>query len=163
MDQTRIEKEMREIEGLIEFKFKDILWLSKAMYAKRIVVPGEGKNHREYANDSLATVGDTLLKFVLADKLYQEGKHIRGVITSEKSDTENNDIMYKVVSETGIIDYAYHDTHFYKDNPPDHEKVTNSTHTQYLEAIIGAIYYDSGYERARQWIYEWALPKLNAK
>ena len=93
MDQTRIEKEMRELEGLIEFKFKDILWLSKAMYAKRIVVPGEGKNHREYANDSLATVGDTLLKFVLADKLYQEGKHIRGVITSEKSDTENKVVL----------------------------------------------------------------------
>lgn len=40
MDQTRIEKEMRELEGLIEFKFKDILWLSKAMYAKRIVGSG---------------------------------------------------------------------------------------------------------------------------
>lgn len=163
MDQTRIEKEMRGLEGLIEFKFKDILWLSKAMYAKRIVVLGEGKNHREYANDSLATVGDTLLKFVLADKLYFEGETTKGTITSEKSEMENNKAMFRVVNETGIIDYAYHDSHFFKDNPPDDKKVANPEHTPYIEAIIAAIYYDSGYDKAKRWILRWLLPKLEGK
>lgn len=163
MDQTRIEKEMRELEGLIEFKFKDILWLSKAMYAKRIEVPGEGKNHKEYENDSLATVGDTLLKFILADKLYLEGERVKGVITSEKSEVENNKAMFRVVNEIEIIDYAYHDTHFYKDNPPDDKKVANPRHTPYIEAIIAAIYYDSGYEQTKQWILRWLLLKLEYK
>ena len=156
---------MRQLEKLIQYEFNEISWLSKAMEAIRVEVPGEGANHKEYTNEGLATVGDAILKFVIADKLYREGKKEKGVITSEKSKIENNECMYKLANEMiidgkRIIDFAYNDKHFYIDDCLDHEKVANSNHSPYVEAIIGAVYYDSNFENTKKWILEWLLPKL---
>ncbi len=61
----------------------------------------------------------------------------------------------------GIIDYAYNDKHFYKDkHVSENEKVRSSKHDSYLEAIVGAVFYDSNYEIVKKWIKEWLLPLL---
>ena len=39
----------------------------------KISVAGQGKNGPEYSNEGLATVGDTILKSVIANKLYRGG------------------------------------------------------------------------------------------
>lgn len=47
---------------------------------------------------------------------------------------------------TGIIKFAHNDKHFYCDeNVPNNEQVFCREHDSYLEAIVGAIYYDSGF------------------
>ena len=61
----------------------------------------------------------------------------------------------------GLIAYSYNDLHFYKDpNIPDHEKVVCKEHDPYVEAIVGAVYYDSNYDTTRRWILKWLLPLL---
>lgn len=47
---------------------------------------------------------------------------------------------------TVIIKFAHNDKHFYCDeNVPNNEQVFCREHDSYLEAIVGAIYYDSGF------------------
>ena len=65
MDKVIIYAKMRELEVKIHYHFNDIAWLSKAMRSEKIEIDGEGKNHSEYTNDGLATVGDTMLKSVI--------------------------------------------------------------------------------------------------
>ena len=162
MQKTRIDAEMRELELKIHYHFNDINWLSKAMKSVLIDLPGEGKNHKEYSNEGLATVGDTILKSVIADKLYREGIKTKGEITAKKSDIENNASMHKMMIEEGLIDYSYNELHFYKDsNIPDYEKVVCKEHDHYVEAIIGAVFYDSNYDTTKRWILKWLLPTLN--
>lgn len=162
MEKEIIEKKMRELELKIDYHFNDISWLSKAMGSIKIEVEGQGKNSSEYANEGLATVGDTVLKSVIADKLFRvDNIRTKGGITTAKSDLENNATMHKIMLGEGLIDYSYNDLHFYKDpNIPVHEKVVSKKHDPYIEAIVGAVFYDSNYETAKRWILEWLLPLL---
>lgn len=161
MEKKRIEKEMRELELKLHYHFNDISWLAKAMGSIKIEVAGRGKNGSEYSNEGLATVGDTILKSVIADKLYRDGIRTKGEITVKKSDLENNSAMHRMMLSEGLIDYSYNELHFYKDPQiPDHEKVVCKEHDPYVEAIVGAVFYDSNYDTTRRWILKWLLPLL---
>ena len=73
MEQKYIEDKMHELEKIINYKFNDINLLCEALKAKKIVdIVFKSKNHKEYSNDKLALVGDTILKFVLAEYLYKD-------------------------------------------------------------------------------------------
>lgn len=156
MDQDRIEKEMHELEKKIDYKFDDINWLSKAMGSIKLE-----ELDNEYANGALATVGDAIIKFVLADKLYNDTENpTKGIITNEKSKLENNLTFYNLINKENWINYAYNDLHFYSDNAPNHEKVANNEHDSYVEAIVAAIYYDSNFDIVKEWIVTHLLPLL---
>lgn len=162
MDKKRIEKEMRELELKIHYHFNNISWLAKAMGSIKIGVEGQGKNGAEYANEGLATVGDTILKSVIADKVFRvDNIRTKGGITAAKSNLENNSTMHKMMLSEGLIDYSYNDLHFYKDsNIPDHEQVVCKEHDPYVEAIVGAVFYDANYDTTKRWILKWLLPLL---
>lgn len=157
MDQDRIEKEMHELEGKIKYQFKDINLLSKAMASIKT-----SKSKNDYMNGALATVGDSIIKFVLADKFYKENDSItKSEITNKKSKLESNSTLSNLVNKEDWIDYAYNEFHFHKDpNIPDNEKVLDNEHDPYVEAIVASIYYDSNFETVRKWIIDTLLPLL---
>lgn len=107
MGKSVVYQKMRELEIKIHYHFNDIAWLSKAMRSEKIEVSGEGKNHSEYTNDGLATIGDTVLKSVIADYLYRKGITTKGEITQIKSKLENNEVMHNIMLKCGLIGYAY--------------------------------------------------------
>lgn len=161
MDKAVVYQKMRELEIKIHYHFNDIAWLSKAMRSEKIEISGEGKNHSEYTNDGLATIGDTVLKSVIADYLYRKGITTKGEITQIKSKLENNEVMHNIMLKCGLIGYAYNAKHFQADSDvPDHEKVVNKGHDPYIEAIVGAVFYDSNHDTTKRWILKWLLPLL---
>lgn len=161
MEKTIIYKKMRALEVKIHYHFNVIAWLSKAMRSEKIEVVGEGKNHSEYTNDGLATVGDAILKSVIADYLYRKGITAKGKITQIKSKLENNEVMHNIMTKCGLIGYAYNAKHFQSDSDvPGHERVVNKGHDPYIEAIVGAVFYDSNYDTTKRWILKWLLPLL---
>lgn len=161
MDTNQIEEKMHMLETIIEYKFNNISYLSKAMCSKLVEVPGKGKNNKEYSNEALAQVGDTLLKFIITDNLFGTEINTKAKINDDRQKIENNENMNLLLHKEKIIDYAYNEKHFLSDsNIPNHEKVVSKEHNAYLEAIIAAIYYDSNYEKARNWIVYWLLPRL---
>ncbi len=161
MDDKRIEKEMQELESKLNYKFKNISWLANAMASIKIDVEGAGDHHSEYSNERLATVGDAILDFVIADVFYNDQIKTKGEITTKRSKLVNNRVMHQVMLKEGFINYAYNDLHFYKDKgTPKHEKVVSKKHDPYIEAITAAIYYDSGFEDTRKWIIATLVPLL---
>ncbi|MCH5179834.1 MAG: hypothetical protein J1F32_01290 [Erysipelotrichales bacterium] len=153
MDEIRIKKEMKELEIKLKYVFKDIRYLITSMSSI--------KKDSQYENGGLATVGDAILKAVIATNLYQEGFTTKSQITEKKAELENNKTLHSVVMNEGIINYAYNEYHFHKDsNVPDHEKVACGNHDPYIEAIIGAIYFDSNFDKTKKWINEWLIPLL---
>ena len=74
---------------------------------------------------------------------------------------EENSFLHKIEIEEGLIDFAYHDTHFHSDpDIEDHEKVADKEHSPYLEAIIAAIYYDGGFDAVKEWFGSYLLPLI---
>ena len=56
--------------------------------------------------------------------------------------------------------YTYNDYAFYTDPQKDHERVGDSKHNQYVEAIVAAIYYDRGFDKTKEWVLDYLLPKM---
>ena len=77
------------------------------MKSEKIEVRNVGKNHKEYTNEGLATVGDAVLKAVISDFLYKGGVTRKGEITTRKSELENNKSFRKIMTDKKLIEYAY--------------------------------------------------------
>ena len=150
-----IESKMEELSKKIEYEFKDISLLKKAMDSTKI------QEKKEHSNQCLATVGDAVLKLLISDYLFYIGKiSTKGELTEKKKELENNKVLYKIVTNEEIINFAFNDKHFYSKENPQHEKVALSKHDSYLEAIIGAIFYDGGFEKTKIWFENWLYPIL---
>ena len=59
-----IESKMEELSKKIEYEFKDISLLKKAMDSTKI------QEKKEHSNQCLATVGDAVLKLLISDYLF---------------------------------------------------------------------------------------------
>lgn len=147
-----IKENMLELEEKIDYHFKDISLLARAMGVIKIEIPDQGKNNKEYTNSVLATIGDAILKAVLTDILYRSyGIQTKGQLTAKKSELEKSSVLHNIINREKLIDYAFNEKHFYKDKGiPDNEKVVNNNHDQYIEAIVAAIYYDSNYDTVKE-------------
>lgn len=147
-----IKENMLELEEKIDYHFKDISLLARAMGVIKIEIPDQGKNNKEYTNSVLATIGDAILKAVLTDILYRSyGIQTKGQLTAKKSELEKSSVLHNIMNREKLIDYAFNEKHFYKDKGiPDNEKVVNNNHDQYIEAIVASIYYDSNYDTVKE-------------
>ncbi len=150
LDFKLIDSRMHELEEKIGFRFKDIRNLANAMCSIQVSRPGAGENSKEYYNSALATVGDCVIKSILADALFRKGLYMVD-ITQTKSELESNDHFYNISNEYELYRYSFNRTHFY-DDAPGHERLPNSKHNAFFEAIAGAVFYDSGYEKCREWL-----------
>lgn len=149
MENAIIIPQMIELAKLINYELNDISYITKAMHCQIIHKYGDGKNRKNYSNDSYATLGDTILKFVLTEYLFDKGCD-KAEITQRKQKLEDNSTLYNLCNESGIFRYAYNDLYFSKDAPLENQ-VYHSTHDVYIEAIIAAIYIDKGFEYCKQW------------
>lgn len=148
-NETIIQK-MNELADLINYNPTNITFLKKAMHCQIIHNPKDGKNRKNYTNDSLATLGDALLKFILTEFLFDK-KFDKSEITQRKQVIENNDTLYDLCVLSGIFKYAYNDLYF-SENAPQENQVYHSKHDVFIEAIIAAIYKDKGFEYCKNWV-----------
>ncbi len=140
-----VEKKMIELADKIGYHYRDLTHLKNAMFTKKIGSTAKPN----YTNSSLATVGDVVIKLIIADDYYQDGK-TRGDITVDKSKMECNTKLYEVSERLGLCHYAYRNDCFF-DDAPDHLKFPSGEHDLYLEAVTGAVFHDLGYEGCRDW------------
>lgn len=148
MEKKRIIEKMKQLSDLIHYDPGDITHLTNAMCVN--VLDNGNTSNKEYYNSSLATLGDTVLKMIITEKLYLEGKD-RGDITIKKSDIEKNTALHLKTLKYNIQSFAYNDQYFF-DEAPKYQQLPNPGHDIYIEAIIGAIYLDRGLKYCKNWI-----------
>ena len=150
IDDNIVTQKMIELAELIGYEPTDISFLKKAMYCQIIHEDGDGKNRKNYTNDSFATLGDAILKLILTEFLFDKG-YDKAEITKRKKDIEKNDTLFNLCNKSGIFNYAYNDKYF-SPNAPKQNKVPHSKHDVYIEAIIAAIYKDKGFDYCKKWV-----------
>ena len=156
INKKSIKTQMQKLANLLSYKYKNITWLAKAMYAKKI----DNKNEPDYYNSSLATLGDTVLKCILAEILFDQNK-TKQEITLQKSEKECNKKLHEIDVKLKIYTFAYNDQ-FWFEEAIEAVKLShtmpvyllpNKKHELYLEAIIGAIYKDKGINYCKKWYF----------
>lgn len=145
---SEIKKRMESVQEKIGCRFQNLSFLMLAFC--RTKNPDE-KN--DYKNESLAQIGDFVLTLMLAEFYFSQGKG-KKEIQSKREEISRNTNLYKFSERYGLMDFCYHEFCFYNSNCLDHEKVSVNQHDSIVEAIIGAIYLDSGLDKAREWIHE---------
>lgn len=120
------------------------------MHCQIIHKIGDGKNRKNYTNDRYATLGDTILKFILTEYLFDKG-YDKAEITLKKQRLEDNSTLFDLCNNSGIFRYAYNDLYFSENAPPEN-RVYHASHDVYIEAIIAAIYQDKGFDYCKRWV-----------
>lgn len=142
----RVKMELQRLEENIKYKFKNKQLLKKAL------------THSSYAfenkvesNEKLEFLGDSILEFISSKYLYEnfpklkEGEmtKVRATIVCEKS-------LYEIAKKHNFSDFLY----VGKSELQNHGNTRQAIMADSVEAVIAAIYFDSGIEEAEKFIIE---------
>lgn len=146
--------EFEKTAGL-KFKNKDLL---KQAFVHRSYI-NENKNSGFSHNERLEFLGDAVLELVITDFLYAKypGKP-EGELTAYRSALVNADTCAGIATSLGVNDYLL----LSKGESKDMGRARQYILANALEAIIGAIYLDQGYEPAKAFIERNFTPLIDS-
>ncbi|KKQ83049.1 MAG: Ribonuclease 3 [Parcubacteria group bacterium GW2011_GWB1_38_8] len=129
----------------IVFKDKSLL---KQAFTHRSYI-NENRDSKLEHNERLEFLGDAVLELVITDYLYKRLKdYNEGELTSLRAALVNADTCSMVAQTLGANNYLLLSKGEMKDTGRARQYILANT----LEAIIGAIYIDQGYEAAKNFI-----------
>jgi ribonuclease III len=108
-------------------------------------------------NERLEFLGDAVLELVVTEHLYNHYENPEGELTTWRSSIVNGDSLATIAQELGVEPFLYLSR--------GEEKDANSKARRYIlanamEAIIGAIYLDFGWDVSKTFILKYVVAKL---
>jgi len=147
------EKELSEFEKSIDLNFKDKTLLKQAFTHRSFL--NEHKNLKGRHNERLEFLGDAVLELVITDFLYNKyPDKNEGDLTSIRSALVNAQTCAKVANRLNVNDFLL----LSKGEAKDTGRARQYILANALEAIIGSIYVDLGYEKAKDFIMQNIAP-----
>jgi len=148
---------VKNIEGLekkIKEKFEKIDLLRTAVTHRSYL-----NEHRSYKldhNERLEFLGDAVLELVVTDNLYRNFPNPEGELTNWRAALVNKDMLSKVSRRMGVENFLLMSRGEAKDTGRARDYLLANA----IEAIIGAIYIDRGYDAAKKFIEQNILVEL---
>lgn len=137
-------------------KFEDKSLLRQAFTHRSYI--NENKDSKLEHNERLEFLGDAVLELVVTDFLYKKlTKSSEGEMTSLRSVLVNADTCSLVATKLGVNDFLFLSKGESKDTGRARQYILANT----LEAIIGAIYIDQGYDSAKNFILTHITPMVD--
>jgi ribonuclease III len=110
----------------------------------------ENKNHKYSHNERLEFLGDAVLELIVTEYLFDNFNNPEGEMTAWRAALVNGEMLARVAREIGIEEFLM----MSKGEAKDTGKARNYLLANAVEAIIGALYLDGGYDRAKKFIKE---------
>ena len=142
---------LSELEALLGYRFYDPSILERALTRKAYANEQRQKNREHPDQEIYRTLGDSVLKLVFTDLLIRNGASSRDEITQKKKELEREENLARAGRELKIGGYIRLGAGERKQGAEREPYVLAET----LEAIIGAIFLDGGYEAAEQCVKQW--------
>jgi len=136
-----------EFEKKIEINFKNKGLLQQAFVHRSYINEnkGSGLNH----NERLEFLGDAVLELVITNFLYKKySEKAEGELTAYRSALVNAETCANIATKLGMGDYLL----LSKGESKDTGRARQYILANALEALIGAIYLDQGYDSAKDFI-----------
>lgn len=144
------------IEDLLGYVFYDKDTLNRALTRKAYANEKRQSNCPCLDQEIFSTLGDAVLKTVLVDLLIRAGCSTPDEITQKKKELEREELLSRIAGDMGIGSFIHLGAGEEKHRADRQPYVLAET----LEALIGAIFIDGGYEAAEQRIKRWFNPYL---
>ncbi len=142
-------EKFKELLEKLDMQFKDINLLAKAFTHRSYL--NEHRNSGLEHNERLEFLGDAVLELVVTDFLYVTyPKKPEGEMTALRSALVNAQTLSEVALEMGLNEYLLLSKGEAKDTGRARQYILANT----IEALIGALYLDQGYESAQKFIHK---------
>lgn len=138
----------------ISFKNKDLLLQS---LTHRSYINENPSWHLDH-NERLEFLGDAVLELVVTEYLYNNYPNPEGELTSWRAALVNAVILSKISSKIDLDSYLLLSRGEAKDTGRARQYILANA----MEALIGAIYLDKGYESSKEFINKFVLGELPA-
>lgn len=135
---------LNDLERSLNYAFNDDRLLERALTRKAYANERAQQGQRVKDQEVLRTLGDAVLKVILVDKLIHAGYETRERVTTRKMELESEEGLAEIGRSIGIGDHLRLGIGERKLRAQTKSYVLAET----LEAIIGAVYLDGGFNAA---------------
>lgn len=149
------EKKFSTLEEKLGIKFKLPEYLVQAFVHRSYL-----NEHHDFPlghNERLEFLGDAVLELIVTEFLFKEYGNPEGELTNWRAALVNAKILASIAYEIGMEPYLFLSRGESKDAGT---KARDYIMANTIEALIGSIYLDRGYDISQQFVARWVLPKL---
>lgn len=147
-------KKAEEFAEKLKLKFKNIELFQEALTHRSYL--NENRSYGFNHNERLEFLGDAVLELVVTEHLFQNFDNPEGELTNWRAALVNGEMLSKISRKIGVDDFLLMSRGERKDTGKARQYLLANA----MEAIIGAIYLDQGYESAKKFISEHVLEEL---
>jgi ribonuclease-3 len=139
-----------ELTSILNYEFQQPNFLKVALTHR-----SKGGEH----NERLEFLGDAVVNFVIAEALYQQfPKATEGELSRWRATLVNRDALAELAKEFELGRFLFLGPGELRSGGSERQSILSCA----MEAIIGAVYLDGGFEVAQQKIIDWYDPLLNS-
>lgn len=146
--------DISELEKKIKIEFKNKKLLKQAFIHRSYLNENVGLDLDN--NERLEFLGDAVLELVVTQYLYENYKEPEGELTNWRAALVKRPMLASVAKDLSIGKFLYLSKGEEKTGGRSRELILANT----LEALIGAIYIDQGFEQAQKFIKKHILSRL---
>lgn len=148
-------KDFSQLEKILNIQFKNTELLQQALVHRSYL--NEHPSFHLGHNERLEFLGDAVLELVVTEYLYNNYPNPEGELTNWRASLVNSKMLSKISEKLDLEKFLFLSR--------GESKYTNTKARQYiqanaLEALIGAIYLDSGYDASKTFIEKHILSEL---
>ena len=143
-----------ELEGKIKISFKNKDLLLQALTHRSYI--NENPKWELDHNERLEFLGDAVLELVVTDHLYQTYQNPEGELTNWRAALVNAVMLAEISKVFDLNEYILLSRGEAKDTGRARQYILANA----MEAVIGAIYLDQGYEKSAEFINNFILSEL---
>lgn len=150
-----MQKDLSPLEEKIGIRFADKDLLTQAFVHRSYL--NEHPSFRLGHNERLEFLGDAVLELVVTEFLYANYPNPEGELTNWRAALVNAKTMAEIAKDLGLEEYLYLSHGESKDSQ---SKARQYILANTIEALIGSMYLDQGYDISRQFIQRYVLVLL---
>ncbi len=148
-------KDIELLEKIIGVKFNNINLLTQAV-VHRSYLNEHPEFHLDH-NERLEFLGDAVLELVVTENLYNNYPNPEGELTNWRASLVNSNTLSAIAKDLGFEDFLFLSKGESRDsNLKGRQYILANT----IEAVIGAIYLDSGMSKSKKFIEDNIISKL---
>ncbi|EKD33543.1 MAG: ribonuclease III [uncultured bacterium] len=150
-----METDISKLEKIIGVTF-----LNKDILRQAVVHRSYLNEHPDFSlghNERLEFLGDAVLELVVTENLFGNYTNPEGELTNWRAALVNAEMLAKIAQEIGIEEFLYLSKGEAKDAK---SKARKYILANAMEAVIGAVYLDKGWESSKEFIGKFVLSRL---
>ncbi len=143
-----MDKKLKKLAEILNVNFKNFQLLQEAITHRSYL--NENRKYNLPHNERLEFLGDAVLELSVTRYLFDNYQNPEGELTNWRASLVNGEMLAKVAKKLGLDNYLLMSKGEKKDIGKAREYITANA----VEAIIGAIYLDKGFDAADKFIKE---------